>query len=220
MMGNALESVQQITENKIVSSEAIIRDISRGKAVVMVDDEDRENEGDLVFAAEFVTPELINFMIQHCGGFICLAFEEAFAQRLELPLQPRRNLIDNQAHFTISIEARYGVETGVSAKDRAVTIQTAINEETGPDDICTPGHVFPLIAKTGGVLERTGHTEAGVDLARLAGFKGAAVICEIINKDGTMARLDDLQLFATEHNLKIGTIEDLVHYRINRSGAV
>ncbi len=220
MMGNALESVQQITENKIVSSEAIIRDISRGKAVVMVDDEGRENEGDLVFAAEFVTPELINFMIQHCGGFICLAFEEGFAQRLELPLQPRRNLIDNQAHFTISIEARYGVETGVSAKDRAVTIQTAINEETGPDDICTPGHVFPLIAKTGGVLERTGHTEAGVDLARLAGFKGAAVICEIINKDGTMARLDDLQLFATEHDLKIGTIEDLVHYRINRSGAV
>lgn len=225
-MGNALEmndpkvtSINSSAQNCIAEIDDIIADVKAGKPVIFVDDMSRENEGDIVIAAEMITPELINFMIRECGGFICLAIESDTMDRLGLELMPRRNLIDNQAHFTVSIEARYGVDTGVSAKDRCTTILTAIDDTKGADDICTPGHVFPLLAQPQGVLEREGHTEASVDCAKLAGLKGAAVICEIMNKDGTMARLDDLQLFAAAHNLKIGTIEDLVAYRRSEKGA-
>lgn len=203
----------QDLKDSIASIPDVIQDVKDGKPIILIDDVNRENEGDLIFAAEKATPDLINFMIRQCGGFVCLPFERAYAERLELPLQPRRNLIDNQAYFTVSIEARYGVDTGVSSYDRWKTIQTAIADNAQPDDICTPGHVFPLLAMDGGVLEREGHTEACVDLAKLAGYKGAAVLCEIMNEDGTMARLPDLQVFAEKHGFKIATIEDLVEYR-------
>ena len=195
------------------STEDIIAASRAGRPYILVDDESRENEGDIAIAAEFVTPEIINFMIRECGGMICLAMDGAMIDRLDLPLQPRRNLIGNQANFTVSIEAREGVETGVSAKDRAHTILTAINPTSGPDDICTPGHVFPLRAASGGIAERAGHTEACVDISKLSGLRGAAVICEIMNEDGTMARLPDLMQFAQHHGIKIGTIENLIAYK-------
>lgn len=193
--------------------EEIIAEAKAGRPYIFVDDESRENEGDICVAAEFASPEIINFMIRECGGFVCLALDGASVDRLQLPLQPRRNLIDNQANFTVSIEARRGVSTGVSAADRAVTVKTAIDPKSGPDDICTPGHVFPLRAAEGGVLERAGHTEACVDISRLAGLKPAAVICEIMNRDGSMARLPQLLAFARQHDLKIATIDDLIAYR-------
>ncbi|MGB4106209.1 MAG: 3,4-dihydroxy-2-butanone-4-phosphate synthase [Alphaproteobacteria bacterium] len=195
------------------STEEIIADIRAGKPVVIVDDENRENEGDIVIAAQFATPAAINFMIQECGGFVCLPMEGAMVDQIGLPLQPRQNVTDNQARFTVSIEAKEGVHTGVSAEDRAKTIQTAINPAARPGDISTPGHVFPLRSKDGGVLVRAGHTEAAVDLARLAGLRPAGVICEIMNKNGSMARLPDLIPFAEKHRLKIGTIADLIAYR-------
>jgi 3,4-dihydroxy 2-butanone 4-phosphate synthase / GTP cyclohydrolase II len=193
--------------------EEIIAEARAGRPFIFVDDESRENEGDICIAAEHATPEIINFMIRECGGFVCLAIDGATADRLRLPLQPRRNLIDNQANFTVSIEARHGVSTGVSAQDRAATVKTAIDPKSGPDDICTPGHMFPLRAVDGGVLERAGHTEACVDVARLAGLKPAAVICEIMNRDGSMARLPQLQAFALRHGLKIATIDALIAFK-------
>lgn len=193
--------------------EEIIADIRNGKPVVIVDDEDRENEGDLVIAAQMATPENINFMAKEGRGLICLPMEEEIVDRLSLHLMGRGNNTQHRTAFTVSIEAKEGVTTGISAADRAKTIQTAINPKSGPDSIATPGHVFPLVAREGGVLVRAGHTEAAVDLAKLAGFSGAGVICEIMNDDGTMARLDDLVKFSQYHNLKIGSIADLIEYR-------
>ncbi len=201
-------------DKSVLSSiEDIIADIRNGKPVIIVDDEDRENEGDLVIAAQMATPENINFMAKDGRGLICLPMEEAMVDRLGLQLMGRGNNSQHRTAFTVSIEAKEGVTTGISAADRAHTIQTAINPENGTESIATPGHVFPLLAREGGVLVRAGHTEAAVDLAKMAGFSGAGVICEIMNDDGTMARLNDLVKFAQFHNLKIGTIADLISYR-------
>ncbi|MDH5722820.1 MAG: 3,4-dihydroxy-2-butanone-4-phosphate synthase [Alphaproteobacteria bacterium] len=184
-----------------------------GKPLIIVDDEDRENEGDLIIPAQMATPENINFMAREGRGLICLPMEEAMIERLGLQLMGRGDNTRHRTAFTVSIEAKEGVTTGISAADRAHTIQTAIRDDVKPSDIATPGHVFPLIAREGGVLVRAGHTEAAVDLAKLAGFSGAGVICEIMNDDGSMARLDDLVPFAQKNNLKIGTIADLIAYR-------
>ena len=180
---------------------------------ILSDDEDRENEGDLIIPAQFATPEAINFMAKYGRGLICLAMEKKQIERLGIPMMSQQNGTRFQTAFTVSIEAREGVTTGISAADRAHTIQTAISPNCGPQDIVTPGHVFPLLARDGGVLERTGHTEAAVDFARLAGLVPAGVICEIMNEDGSMARLPDLVRFAQFHNLKIGTVADLIRYR-------
>ena len=204
----------------IATIEEALEEIKQGKMVIVVDDEDRENEGDLVLAAEKVTPEAINFMAKYGRGLICLAITPEDAERLQLPLQPRRGVDPYGTAFTVSIEARTGVTTGISAHDRAHTIKVAIDEKSGPNDIITPGHVFPIIARKGGVLVRAGHTEAAVDLARLAGLKPAGVICEIMKDDGTMARLPDLEKFAEEHGLKIITIRDLIAYRIKKESLV
>ncbi len=200
-------------QNILSSIGEIIEDMRNGKPVIIVDDEDRENEGDLVIAAQMATPENINFMAKDGRGLICLPMEAAMIDRLNLPLMGRGNNSQHRTAFTVSIEAQEGVTTGISAADRAKTIQTAINPQNGADSIATPGHVFPLAARDGGVLVRAGHTEAAVDLSKMAGFSGAGVICEIMNDDGTMARLDDLVGFAQLHNLKIGTIADLISYR-------
>ncbi|PCJ99839.1 MAG: 3,4-dihydroxy-2-butanone-4-phosphate synthase [Zetaproteobacteria bacterium] len=201
-------------DQSILSSiDEIIEDMRNGKPVIIVDDEDRENEGDLVIAAQMATPENINFMAKDGRGLICLPMEDAMVDRLGLQLMGRGNNTQHRTAFTVSIEAKEGVTTGISAADRAKTIQTAINPNNGPETIATPGHVFPLVAREGGVLVRAGHTEAAVDLAKMAGFGGAGVICEIMNDDGTMARLDDLVGFAQLHNLKIGTIADLIAHR-------
>ncbi len=202
------------------SIEEAIEDIRNGKMIILVDDEDRENEGDLTIAAEKVTPAAINFMAKYGRGLICLALEPALVDKLQLPLMAKRNTSKFGTNFTVSIEARHGVTTGISAHDRALTIQTAVADETTPEDLATPGHVFPLRAREGGVLVRAGQTEGSVDLARLAGLKGAAVICEIMNDDGTMARMPDLQQFAQEHGLKIATIEDLIAYRCRKDSLV
>ncbi len=203
------------TEDQTILSsiDEIIKDMRSGKPVIIVDDEDRENEGDLVIAAQMATPENINFMAKDGRGLICLPMEESMVDRLGLQLMGRGNNAQHRTAFTVSIEAKEGVTTGISASDRAKTIQTAINPQNGPETIATPGHVFPLLAREGGVLVRAGHTEAAVDLAKLAGFSGAGVICEIMNDDGTMARLDDLVSFAQRHNLKIGTIAGLIAHR-------
>ena len=195
------------------STAEIIADAKAGKMFVLVDDEERENEGDLVIPAQMATPEVINFMAKHGRGLICLSLERQRVEHLGLPLMSSRNGTRHQTAFTVSIEAREGVTTGISAHDRAKTVQVAIDSKTGPGDIVTPGHVFPLVARDGGVLVRSGHTEAAVDIARLAGLNPAGVICEIMNEDGTMARRDDLIKFAQFHNLKIGTIADLIAYR-------
>lgn len=193
--------------------EDVLEDIRNGKMVIIVDDEDRENEGDLMIAAEKVTPEAINFMARHACGLICLSITEEMAKRLDLPLMVRDNTSPFKTAFTVSIEAKEGITTGISAYDRAKTIKVAIDDNTKPEDLARPGHVFPLIARNGGVLVRVGHTEASVDLARLAGLKPAGVICEIMKEDGTMARLPDLEKFAEKHNLKIVTIADIIKYR-------
>jgi 3,4-dihydroxy 2-butanone 4-phosphate synthase / GTP cyclohydrolase II len=193
--------------------EEIIDEVRAGHMVILVDDEKRENEGDLIIPAQFATPEAINFMARHGRGLICLAIEKARADVLELPMMAERNGSRFQTAFTVSIEAKEGVTTGISAFDRAQTIQTAISPECGPKDIVTPGHVFPIVAREGGVLERAGHTEASVDIARLAGLIPAGVMCEIMNDDGTMARLPDLMAFAERHGLKIGTVAALKSYR-------
>jgi 3,4-dihydroxy 2-butanone 4-phosphate synthase / GTP cyclohydrolase II len=199
--------------NRIASA---ISDIRAGKMVILVDDEDRENEGDLTMAAQFVTPEAINFMATHGRGLICLALNEEHVERLKLPmmLAPGRLGPALGTAFTVSIEARHGVTTGISAADRAHTIRVAANPVVRPDEIVTPGHVFPLRARKGGVLVRTGQTEGSVDLARLAGLTPAGVICEIMNEDGTMARMPDLENFAHKHDLRILTIADLIRYRV------
>ena len=188
----------------------IIDDVRTGKPVIMVDDESRENEGDLIIAADRITPELVNFMIRHCCGLVCMPMEGAMIDRLALPPMTTDNRAKFQTAFTVSIGAKEGITTGISAADRAHTIKVAANPNSTANDITVPRHIFPLRAKDGGVLERAGHTEAAVDLAKLAGLSGAAVICEIIRDDGTMARLPDLFTFAQTHNLKIGTIADLI----------
>ena len=195
------------------SAEELIEEARNGRMFILVDDEDRENEGDLVVPAQFATPDAINFMARHARGLICLALTQQRVDRLGLPLMSQQNGTRHQTAFTVSIEAREGVTTGISAADRAKTIAVAINPESTRDDITTPGHVFPLLAREGGTLVRAGHTEASVDIARKAGLNPAAVICEIMNDDGTMARLPDLVTFAQHHNLKLGTIADLIAHR-------
>lgn len=194
-------------------SEEIIEEARQGRMVVLVDDEDRENEGDLVIPAEKATPEVINFMAKHARGLICLSMEYQRIEELGLPLMASRNQSRFETAFTVSIEAREGVTTGISAYDRAHTIAIAIDPDKGPEEIVTPGHVFPLRAREGGVLVRAGHTEAATDIARLAGWNPSGVICEIMNDDGSMARRPELIDFAREHGLKIGTIADLIAYR-------
>ena len=193
--------------------EEIIDEARNGRMFILVDDEDRENEGDLIIPAQMATPQAINFMAKHGRGLICLALTRERVERLELPLMSQANASRLQTAFTVSIEARDGVTTGISASDRARTVSVAIDATKGPDDIVIPGHVFPLVARDGGVLVRTGHTEAAVDLARLAGLNPSGVICEIMNDDGTMARRADLIAFAQLHGLKIATIADLIAYR-------
>ncbi|WP_255987740.1 bifunctional 3,4-dihydroxy-2-butanone-4-phosphate synthase/GTP cyclohydrolase II [Chitinolyticbacter albus] len=191
----------------------IIADIRNGKMVILVDEEDRENEGDIVIAAEFVTPEAINFMAKHARGLICLTLTAERCKQLNLPLMVNHNGSSHGTNFTVSIEAAEGVSTGISAYDRALTVQKAVAFDAKPGDIVSPGHIFPLLAQPGGVLVRAGHTEAGCDLAQLAGLQPASVICEVMNDDGTMARLPELLAFAEQHGLKVGTISDLIHYR-------
>ena len=191
----------------------IIEEIRIGNMVILIDEEDRENEGDLVFAAEFATPEKINFMAKHGRGLICLTLTEAHCKQIELPLMVRENGLPLATNFTISIEAATGVTTGISAGDRARTVLAAADKNAKPADIVQPGHIFPLRAQNGGVLVRAGHTEAGCDLAQLAGLTPASVICEILKDDGEMARLPDLIEYAKLHNLKIGTIADLIEHR-------
>ena len=192
----------------------IINDIRLGKMVILMDDEERENEGDLIIAAEQINADHINFMATHARGLICLTLTRERCEQLKLPLMVDNNGTPFNTSFTVSIEAAQGVTTGISAADRARTVQVAVARDTKPHDIVQPGHVFPIMAQPGGVLRRAGHTEAGCDLARLAGFSSAAVIVEIMNEDGSMARREDLEKFAQKHDLKIGTIVDLIHYRI------
>ena len=193
-----------------------LADLKQGKMIILVDDEDRENEGDLTMAAEFVTPEAINFMAKFGRGLICLPMAPEMADKLNLPLMTQRNGSRFGTNFTVSIEAREGITTGISAADRARTIRTAVADDARAEDIVTPGHVFPLRARPDGVLSRAGQTEGSVDLARLAGLKPAAVICEIMKDDGTMARMPDLEVFAAEHGLKIAAVKDIIRYRLNR----
>ena len=211
-MGNAAGYLSPIEE--------VIEDIRNGRVVILVDDEGRENEGDLVVAAQMATPEVVNFMATHGRGLICLAMTRPRVQAIGLPLMSQRNRTRHQTAFTVSIEARDGVTTGISAPDRARTIAVAIDPTKGAEDIVTPGHVFPLVACEGGVLERAGHTEASVDIARLAGLNPSGVICEIMKDDGTMARLPDLVGFAQYHGLKIATIEALIAYRLRHDTLV
>lgn len=199
------------------TTEEIIDEARNGRMFILVDDEDRENEGDLVIPAQMATPAAINFMATHGRGLICLALSKARVDELNLDLMARQNGTRHETAFTVSIEAREGVSTGISAADRARTVAVAINGTKSAADIVSPGHVFPLVAKNGGVLVRTGHTEAAVDVSRLAGLNPSGVICEIMNEDGTMARLDDLVAYAQFHNLKIGTIRDLIAYRLRHN---
>ncbi|MAM71504.1 MAG: 3,4-dihydroxy-2-butanone-4-phosphate synthase [Gammaproteobacteria bacterium] len=198
----------------------LIEDIRQGKMVILMDDEDRENEGDLIIAADQVKAADINFMATYARGLICLTLTPARCQQLELPLMVKTSQTPFGCNFTISIEAAEGVTTGISAADRARTIQAAVAADASPKDVVQPGHIFPVMAKDGGVLRRAGHTEAGCDLARLAGCTPAAAICEVMNEDGSMARRPDLEKFARQHGLKIGTIVDLVHYRIENEQTV
>jgi 3,4-dihydroxy 2-butanone 4-phosphate synthase/GTP cyclohydrolase II len=205
---------RDVTFNDMKSSiDAVIEDARNGRMFILVDDEDRENEGDLVIPAQMATPDAINFMAKFGRGLICLALTNERVQELGLPMMTRMNRSRQATAFTVSIEAREGVSTGISAPDRAHTIATAIDPNCGQPDIVTPGHVFPLAARDGGVLVRAGHTEAAVDVARLAGLNASGVICEIMNDDGTMARRDDLVAFARRHDLRIATIADLIAYR-------
>jgi 3,4-dihydroxy 2-butanone 4-phosphate synthase/GTP cyclohydrolase II len=203
------------SQSPVCTTEEAIERIREGRMIILVDDEDRENEGDVTIAAQFVTPEAINFMATHCRGLICLPMAPEWIDTLRLPLMARRNESRFGTNFTVSIEARRGVTTGISAADRAATILAAVADGVQPEDIVTPGHVFPLRAQKGGVLVRAGQTEGSVDLAELAGIKPAAVICEILKDDGTMARMPDLIPFAQRHGLKIATIRDLIRYRMD-----
>ncbi|MBE29821.1 MAG: 3,4-dihydroxy-2-butanone-4-phosphate synthase [Acidiferrobacteraceae bacterium] len=206
--------------HRVSPIEEVLQDYRDGKMVILVDDEDRENEGDLVIGAGFVTAEHINFMAAEGRGLICLTLTEERCRHLKLPLMVNDNNARYSTNFTVSIEAADGVSTGISAADRAHTIRTAVSENATGEDIVSPGHVFPIMAQPGGVLTRAGHTEAGVDLARLAGIEPASVICEILNPDGTMARLPDLLEFARVHGLKLGTIADLIRYRMRTEPTV
>ena len=200
-------------DTPISAVEDIIEDAKQGRPFILVDAEDRENEGDIIIPAQFATPDKINFMAKHARGLICLAITTERARQLRLPPMAADNNAQHGTAFTVSIEAKEGVTTGISAHDRAHTVAVAIDPTKGPDDIVSPGHVFPLVAKDGGVLVRTGHTEAAVDIARMAGLQPAGVICEIMNDDGSMARLPDLIAFAQLHGMKIGAISDLIAYR-------
>jgi 3,4-dihydroxy 2-butanone 4-phosphate synthase/GTP cyclohydrolase II len=204
----------------VASIDLALEDLRKGRMVILVDDEDRENEGDLMIAAEKVTPEAINFMATYGRGLICLALTPERIDQLKLPMMVSENRSRFQTAFTVSIEARRGVTTGISAADRATTVLTALDDQTKPDDLVSPGHVFPLRAKRGGVLVRTGQTEGSVDLVRLAGLKAAAVICEIMKDDGTMARMPDLEIFAARYDLKIVTIADIIKYRLRNESLV
>ncbi len=205
---------------QLSSIDDIIDDARNGRMFILIDDENRENEGDLVIPAQMATPAAINFMARYGRGLICLALTRARVAALKLPLMPQRNTSRHQTAFTVSIEAREGVTTGISASDRARTVTMAIDPTKGPDDLVSPGHVFPLEARDGGVLVRAGHTEAAVDIARLAGLNPSGVICEIMNDDGTMARTPDLIQFAQFHGLKMGTIADLIAYRLRHDRIV
>ncbi|MBI3797803.1 MAG: 3,4-dihydroxy-2-butanone-4-phosphate synthase [Deltaproteobacteria bacterium] len=204
----------------VVSTEEAIEEIRAGRMIILMDDEDRENEGDLCMAAETVTPEAINFMAMYGRGLICLPMAEERIDALGLPMMVAKNTAPLGTAFTVSIDARQGVTHGISAADRAVTILTAVREGVRPEDVVVPGHVFPLRARRGGVLVRTGQTEGAVDLARLAGFKPAGVICEIMRDDGTMARLADLEEFSVRYGFKVATIADLIHYRLRHDSLV
>jgi 3,4-dihydroxy 2-butanone 4-phosphate synthase/GTP cyclohydrolase II len=206
--------------NTLASTEEIIAEIRAGKMVILVDEEDRENEGDLVLAADHVTAEAVNFMAKHGRGLICLTLTRERCQQLNLPLMVRDNGTSMGTNFTVSIEAASGVTTGISAADRALTIKTAVAPNAKPSDLVQPGHIFPLMAQPGGVLIRSGHTEAGCDLAAMAGCSATSVICEIMKDDGSMARLPDLLEFAKEHQLKIGSIADLIQYRSQHESIV
>jgi 3,4-dihydroxy 2-butanone 4-phosphate synthase/GTP cyclohydrolase II len=209
----AADTVRTSFHDFISPTEDLLEEARRGRMFILVDDEDRENEGDLVIPAQFATPDAINFMARYARGLICLAMTRHRVDQLGLPLMAQSNGTRHQTAFTVSIEARDGVTTGISAADRARTVAVAINPELGREHIVTPGHVFPLVARDGGTLVRAGHTEAAVDFARMAGLNPAGVICEIMNEDGTMARMPDLVAFAQHHGLKLGTIADLIGHR-------
>jgi len=212
--------IQRGNTQVLVGAEAIIDEARNGRMFILVDDDDRENEGDLIIPAQMATPDAINFMARHGRGLICLALTKDRADSLQLAPMTRDNRTRMETAFTVSIEAKEGVTTGISAADRARTVAVAIDASNGPDSIVSPGHVFPLVARPGGVLVRAGHTEAAVDVSRLAGLNPSGVICEIMREDGTMARLDDLIEFAAAHGLKIGTIRDLIAYRLRRDHMV
>ena len=212
--------IQRGTTEVLVGTEAIIDEARNGRMFILVDDESRENEGDLIIPGQMATPDAVNFMARHGRGLICLALGKERADQLGLEPMTRTNLSRNETAFTVSIEAREGISTGISAADRARTIAVAIDAANGPDAIVSPGHVFPLVARPGGVLVRAGHTEAAVDVARLAGLNPSGVICEIMRDDGSMARLDDLMDFARAHGLTIGTIRDLIAYRLKKDHLV
>ena len=202
------------------SIQDIIQDIKEGKMVIILDDESRENEGDLVCAADLITPEIINFMASKGKGLICLPMSKELIDKFDLKMMTNKNKAANRTAFTVSIEAAEGITTGISAADRSHTIKTAVNKNSKPSDIVQPGHIFPLKAMEGGVLSRAGHTEAACDLAKLAGYQSARVICEIMNDDGTMARRDDLIKFGKKYNIKVGTIADLIDYRLSLDSTI
>jgi 3,4-dihydroxy 2-butanone 4-phosphate synthase / GTP cyclohydrolase II len=219
-LGRLEKLIQRGTTDVLVGTEAIINEARNGRMFILVDDEGRENEGDLIIPAQMATPDAVNFMARHGRGLICLAITKDRADHLGLEPMTRTNRSRNETAFTVSIEAKEGITTGISAADRARTIAVAIDATYGPEAIVSPGHVFPLIAKPGGVLVRAGHTEAAVDVSRLAGLNPSGVICEIMREDGTMARLEDLMEFARTHGLKIGTIRDLIAYRLKKDHLV
>lgn len=219
-LGRLERLIQRGTTEILVGPEVIINEARNGRMFILVDDEDRENEGDLVVPAQMATPDAINFMVRHGRGLVCLALTKERSDQLGLEPMTRTNRSRMETAFTVSIEARDGITTGISAADRARTIAAAIDSANGPDALVSPGHVFPLVARPGGVLVRAGHTEAAVDVARLAGLNPSGVICEILREDGTMARLDDLMDFARSHGLKIGTIRDLIAYRLKKDHLV
>jgi len=219
-LGRLEKLIQRGSSEVLVGTEAIINEARNGRMFILVDDESRENEGDLVIPAQMATPDAINFMARNGRGLICLALTQDRAEQLGLEPMTRTNRSRNETAFTVSIEAKDGITTGISAADRARTISVAIDSANGPDAIVSPGHVFPLVARAGGVLVRAGHTEAAADVARLAGLNPSGVICEVMSEDGTMARLPDLMDFARAHGLKIGTIRDLIAYRLKKDHLV
>src|SRR4051794_21719104 len=219
-LGRLEKLIQRGSADVLGGPEEIINEARNGRMFILVDDESRENEGDLIIPAQMATPDAVNFMARHGRGLICLAITKERADQLNLEPMTRTNRSRNETAFTVSIEAREGITTGISAADRARTVAVAIDATYGPDAIVSPGHVFPLVARTGGVLVRAGHTEAAVDVSRLAGLNPSGVICEIMREDGTMARLDDLMDFAVTHGLKIGTIRDLIAYRLKKDHLV